>query len=284
MENKNEDWSLVIKPKYSLLEVNLKEIWQYRDLIMIMVKRDFISFYKQTVLGPIWFLIQPLISTAVYVLLFNRLAQVGTDGAPPILFQLAGITLWMYFSEALLKTSNTFITNASIFGKVYFPRIVMPVSIVLSTMIKLGIQLALFFSVWAYYIFFEDANIHMTWAAWLFPVLILLMALQGLGLGMIISSLTSKYRDLRFLLTFGMQLLQFSTTVAYPLSAASGTLKKYIGYNPFTAILETFRYGFMGTGQFYQTYFIYSVIVTVILLVIGVLIFNKVEKTFMDTV
>lgn len=284
MENKNEDWSLVIKPKYSLLEVNLKEIWQYRDLIMIMVKRDFISFYKQTVLGPIWFLIQPLISTAVYVLLFNRLAQVGTDGAPPILFQLAGITLWMYFSEALLKTSNTFITNASIFGKVYFPRIVMPVSIVLSTMIKLGIQLALFFSVWAYYIFFEDANIHMTWAAWLFPVLILLMALQGLGLGMIISSLTSKYRDLRFLLTFGMQLLQFSTTVAYPLSAASGTLKKYIGYNPFTAILETFRYGFMGTGQFYQTYFIYSVIVTVVLLVIGVLIFNKVEKTFMDTV
>lgn len=284
MDNKNEDWSLVIKPKYGLLEINLKEIWKYRDLVMLLVKRDFVSFYKQTILGPIWFFIQPLITTAVYVLIFNKVAKVGTEGAPPILFQLAGITLWMYFSESLLKTSNTFISNANIFGKVYFPRIVMPISIILSTMIKLGVQLILFVIVWVYYMYFTESNIHVTWAAALFPVLIVLMALQGLGLGIIVSSLTSKYRDLRFLLTFGIQLLQFTTTVPYPLSEAPASIQKYIGYNPFTAIIETFRFGFLGTGQFYQSYFIYSVIVTIVLLIIGILTFNKVEKTFMDTV
>jgi len=284
MDKNNNEWSLIIKPKYGLLDVNLKEIWRYRDLVALLVKRDFIAFYKQTILGPLWFLIQPVMTTAVYVFLFNTVAKISTEGAPPILFQLAGITCWMYFSEALVKTSDTFIANANIFGKVYFPRIIIPISIILSSMIKLGVQLLLFFCIWAYFMLFTDANVHLTWAAWLFPALVLIMALQGLGLGIIISSLTSKYRDLRFLLTYGIQLLQFTTTVAYPLSEAPNAVKPYIGYNPVTSILETFRFGFLGTGQFYYSYFIYSIIMTIILLVIGIIMFNRVEKTFMDTV
>lgn len=284
MNKQSNDWSLIIEPKQSLLDINLKEIWRYRDLVILLVKRDFVAFYKQTVLGPLWFAIQPILTTAVYVLLFNRVANISTEGAPPILFQMAGITCWMYFSEVLLKTSDTFITNASIFGKVYFPRIVIPVSIVISSMIRLGIQLALFFCVWAYYYFFTDSNVQVTWAALLFPVLIILMGLQGLGLGIFISSLTSKYRDLKYLLAFGIQLLQFTTTVAYPLSAAIGNTRDIIGYHPFTAILETFRFGFLGSGQFYGEYFIYSVIMTFVFLIAGILVFNRVEKTFMDTV
>lgn len=283
MNSQEQNWSLIIKPNKGLLDINLKEVWRYKDLVFLLVKRDFIAFYKQTILGPLWFAIQPILTTAVYVLLFNKVAQISTDGAPPLLFQLAGITCWMYFSETLLKTSDTFITNANIFGKVYFPRIVIPISITLSSMIRLGIQLMLFFVVWAYYYFTTD-SIHLTWAVVLFPVLVLLMALQGLGMGIIISSLTSKYRDLKFLLTFGIQLLQFTTTVAYPLSAAPGKIKDLVGYNPFTAVIETFRFGFLGSGQFYETYFIYSIVVTIVLLLVGILIFNKIERSFMDTV
>lgn len=284
MSKQHNDWNIVIKPRQGFFDINLKEIWSYKDLIMLLVKRDFVSFYKQTVLGPLWFAIQPVLTTIVYVLLFNTVAKVSTDGAPAILFQMAGITCWMYFSEVLLKTSDTFITNASIFGKVYFPRIVIPLSIVLSSMIRLGIQLGLFFCVWGYYYFFTDANVELTWAALLLPCLIILMGLQGLGMGIIISSLTSKYRDLRYLLTFGIQLLQFTTTVAYPLSTFSDGSRDLVGYHPFTSIIETFRFGFLGSGQFYQQYFIVSIIVTLVLLLIGILIFNKVEKTFMDTV
>lgn len=284
MIKQENDWNLVILPKRGLFDINLKEIWRYRDLVLLLVKRDFVSFYKQTVLGPLWFAIQPILTTAVYVLLFNKIANVSTDGAPPILFQMAGITCWMYFSEVLLKTSDTFISNASIFGKVYFPRIIIPVSIVISSMIRLGIQLALFFCVWGYYYFFTDADMHITWAAALFPVLVILMGLQGLGFGLLISSMTSKYRDLKYLLTFGIQLLQFTTTVAYPLSEASGALKNVVGYHPFTSILETFRFGFLGSGEFYEGYFIYTVIVTIILMLVGILIFSKTERTFMDTV
>lgn len=284
MNKHSNDWTLIIQPKQGVFNINLKEIWRYRDLVMLLVKRDFVAFYKQTVLGPLWFAIQPILTTAVYVLLFNKVANVSSDGAPAVLFQMAGITCWMYFSEVLLKTSDTFITNANIFGKVYFPRIVIPVSVVLSSMIRLGIQLALFFCVWGYYYFFTDADIQLTWAAFLFPALVILMGLQGLGLGIIISSLTSKYRDLKYLLTFGIQLLQFTTTVAYPLSATSGSARAMIGYHPFTSILETFRFGFLGSGQFYEGYFVYSVIITFVFLITGILIFNRVEKTFMDTV
>lgn len=284
MNKEGNDWSLVIKPKQRLFDIDLKEIWHYRDLVLLLVKRDFVSFYKQTVLGPLWFLIQPIMTTLMFLLVFGRIAKVSTDGAPGVVFYMAGITLWGYFSESLLKTSDTFIANANIFGKVYFPRIVIPMSIVISSMIRLGIQLLLFFCVWGYYMFFTDSNMHVTWAAALFPVLVLLLGLQGLGFGVIISSMTSKYRDLRFLLTFGIQLLMYATTVAYPLSAAPEKYRWIMALNPFTAVVETFRYGFMGSGQFYEEYFIYSVVTTLLVLFLGVLLFNKVEKTFMDTV
>ncbi|MCB0699798.1 MAG: ABC transporter permease [Chitinophagales bacterium] len=284
MNKENASWSIIIEPTRGLFSINFKEIWQYRDLVLLLVKRDFIAFYKQTILGPLWFAIQPILTTAVYVLLFNKVAHVSTEGVPPILFQMAGITCWMYFSEVLIKTSDTFITNANIFGKVYFPRIVIPLSITLSSMIRLGIQMGLFFVILAYYYFFTDSNINFTWAAAMLPALIILMGLQALGLGIIISSLTSKYRDLKYLLTFGIQLLQFTTTVAIPLSQAEGTLKSIFGYHPFTAIIETFRFGFLGSGQFYEGYFIYSVVFTFISLAVGLLIFNKIERTFMDTV
>jgi len=280
----NEDWSLVIKPKTGLFEINFAELWRYRDLVMLLVKRDFVSFYKQTILGPIWFLVQPLLTTLMFLLVFGRIAQLPTDGVPAIIFYLAGVTCWGYFSEALTKTSETFTANANIFGKVYFPRLIIPLSIVVSAMMRLGVQLILFFVVMAYYIFFTDSNIHLTWAAALFPVLIIMMGFLGLGLGLIFSALTTKYRDLRFLLTFGVQLLMYATPIVYPLSLANEKIRWAIVANPFTAIIETFRFGFLGAGSFNATYFTYSAVATLIILFTGILIFNKVEKNFMDTV
>lgn len=282
--NHNEDWSLVIKPKTGLFEIDFKELWQYRDLVMLLVKRDFVSFYKQTILGPIWFLVQPLLTTMMFLLVFGRIAQLPTDGVPAILFYLAGVTCWGYFSEALTKTSETFTANANIFGKVYFPRLIIPLSIVVSAMMRLGVQLILFFAVLGYYVFFSDSNIHLTWAVALFPVLIIMMGLLGLGLGLIFSALTTKYRDLRFLLTFGVQLLMYATPIVYPLSLAPEKYRWLIVANPFTAIIETFRFAFLGAGAFNSAYFTYSVVATIIILFTGVLIFNKVEKNFMDTV
>lgn len=282
--NHNEDWSLVIKPKTGLFEINFRELWRYRDLVMLLVKRDFVSFYKQTILGPIWFLVQPLLTTLMFLLVFGRIAQLPTDGVPAIVFYLAGVTCWGYFSEALTKTSETFTANANIFGKVYFPRLIIPLSIVVSAMMRLGVQLILFFAVLGYYVFFSDSNIHLTWAVALFPVLIMMMGLLGLGLGLIFSALTTKYRDLRFLLTFGVQLLMYATPIVYPLSLAPEKYRWLIVANPFTAIIETFRFAFLGAGAFNPTYFTYSVVATIIILFTGVLIFNKVEKNFMDTV
>lgn len=278
------DWNLVIKPKSGLFDINFKEIWHYKDLVLLLVRRDFISFYKQTILGPIWFLIQPLLTTLMYLLIFGKIAQLKTDNVPALLFYLAGVTCWSYFSESLTKTSETFVSNASIFGKVYFPRLIIPFAIIISNMMRLGIQLLLFFSVLIYYIFFTNEPVHITWAAWLFPVLVLLMGLLGLGLGIIFSALTTKYRDLRFLLTFGIQLLMFATPVVYPLSMAPERYRWIIAANPFTAIIETFRFAFLGSGTFNMMYFMYSVVSTIVILFAGILIFNKVEKNFMDTV
>jgi lipopolysaccharide transport system permease protein len=277
-------WNLEIKPKSGILELNLKEVWRYRDLLFLFVKRDFVAFYKQTILGPIWFLVQPILTTIMFLLVFGRIAQLPTDGVPAILFYLAGVTCWSYFSESLTKTSETFTANASIFGKVYFPRLIIPLSIIVSNMIRLGIQLLLFFSVLAYYMLFTGSNIHFTWAIALFPVLIIMMGLLGLGLGIIFSSLTTKYRDLRFLLSFGIQLLMYATPVVYPLSLASEKYRWIIALNPFTAIIETFRFAFLGAGSFNATYFTYSFISTFVILMVGIVIFNKVEKSFMDTV
>lgn len=280
----NEDWNLVIKPKTGLFEINFKELWQYRDLVLLLVKRDFVSFYKQTILGPIWFLVQPLLTTMMFLLVFGRIAQLPTDGVPAIVFYLAGVTCWGYFSEALTKTSETFTANANIFGKVYFPRLIIPLSIVVSAMMRLGVQLILFFAVLTYYLLFTNSGVYLTWAAVLFPVLIIMMGLLGLGLGLIFSALTTKYRDLRFLLTFGVQLLMYATPIVYPLSLAPEKYRWLIVANPFTAIIETFRFGFLGAGTFNSAYFTYSIVATIIILFTGVLIFNKVEKNFMDTV
>lgn len=278
-----DNWSLVIKPASSLFQLNLREVWHYRDLLLLLIRRDFVAFYKQTVLGPIWFFIQPVFTTCMYFLVFGKVANLSTDGLPPLLFYIAGVTCWSYFSETLLKTSDTFITNANIFGKVYFPRLVIPISIVLSNLIRFFIQFILFLAVWAYY-YFQGSNIHLTWAMALLPFIILLMVLLSLGLGIIFSSLTTKYRDLRFLLAFGIQLLMFATPIVYPLSLASEKYRWLLIANPFTAIIETFRFAFTGRGTFNWMAIGYSTAVCVVILLAGIVIFNKIEKKFMDTV
>lgn len=280
-----EKWTLEIGPKRNIFDIRLMDIWRYRDLLLMMVRRDFVAFYKQTILGPLWFFIQPLLTTLMYLLIFGKIAGLPTDGVPQLPFYLAGVTCWTYFSESLLKTSDTFIANANIFGKVYFPRLVIPLSIVVSNLIRLGIQMILFLAIWAYYLLFTNEKINPNSVLLLLPVLILLITLLSLGLGIIFSSLTTKYRDLRFLLTFGVQLAMFATPVVYPLSLAAS--KKYnwlIMANPFTGIIETFRYAFFGSGTFDWGYLGYSTGSTLAILMIGIIIFNKVEKSFMDIV
>lgn len=275
-----------ITPKNSLLNLKLKDLWDYRDLLGLLVRRDFVSFYKQTILGPLWFFIQPIFTTIIYTFIFSNLAGISTDGLPQPLFYMAGITAWNYFAECLTKTSTVFKDNAHIFGKVYFPRLIMPLSIVISSLIKFAVQFFLFIAVLIYYKF-TDADFNPNNYILLFPLLILLMAAQGLSLGMIISAMTTKYRDLAFLVTFGVQLLMYATTVIYPLSEA---IKKYPEYswiieiNPMTTIIETFRYGFLGVGVFSWEALAFTSLNTCILLIAGVLIFNKVEKNFVDTV
>jgi lipopolysaccharide transport system permease protein len=279
-----QDWSLEISPKSHLLQLNLRDVWRYRDLLLLMVRRDFVAFYKQTILGPLWFFIQPLLTTLMYLLIFGRIAKLSTDGVPGIVFYLSGVTCWAYFSDSLTKTSDTFIANANIFGKVYFPRLVIPLSIVFSNLIRFGIQLSLFLIVWVWYLFFSDAHLQPNAALLLLPLLIVLLVLLSLGLGIIFSSLTTKYRDLRFLLSFGIQLAMFATPVVYPLSMAPAKYKWLLAINPMTGIIETFRYAFLGSGQLHWGYLGYSTIATVLILLLGVVIFNKVEKSFMDIV
>ncbi|MEN9393801.1 MAG: hypothetical protein RL362_22 [Bacteroidota bacterium] len=282
----NQEWDLIIEPQNSLFELHLKDVWRYRDLLWLLVKRDFVSFYKQTILGPLWFFIQPLFTTIIFTFIFGNLAGLSTDGLPQPLFYMAGITAWNYFADCLTKTSTVFRDNANIFGKVYFPRLIMPLSIVVSNLVRFGVQMLLFFVMMAYYLVLNDrgADFHMNLYLLLFPVLVLMMALLGLGLGLIITAMTTKYRDLAFLITFGVQLLMYATTVIYPLSAAPAKYKWLIELNPMTGIIETFRYGFLGQGEFTIKTFGYSVIFTLISLGIGVIIFNKTEKTFVDTV
>ena len=280
---KNEDWDLIIEGKTSLFDLRLDDVWRYRDLLLMFVKRDFISFYKQTILGPLWFFIQPIFTTIVFTFVFGNLAGISTDGLPQYLFYLSGITAWNYFSDCITKTSTVFKDNANIFGKVYFPRLIMPLSIVVSNLVRFGVQFLLFISMMLYF-GIKGANFHITNAVFLFPILILLMALLGLGLGLIITAMTTKYKDLTFLVTFGVQLLMYGTTVIYPLSAAPEKYKYLIELNPMTFVIETFRYGFLGTGQFTINGLIYSSIVTATIFIIGVVIFNKTERNFVDTI
>lgn len=276
-------WDLEIKPQTNIFDLHLKDIWNYRDLLILLVRRDFVSFYKQTILGPLWFFIQPLLTTITYTLIFGRVAGLSTDGLPQPLFYMAGIAAWMYFAECLTKTSTVFKDNSNIFGKVYFPRLVMPLSIVISNLVKFSVQLLLFVLFIIVYSF-GKFSWQPTWHIFLFPYLILLMALMGLGLGTLISAITNKYRDLAFLITFGVQLAMYATPVVYPLSEVGPEYQWIITANPMTSIIETFRLGFLGAGSFSWQALGYTTVFTFIILAAGTVIFNRVEKTFMDTV
>ena len=279
----DKEWDLVIEGTSSLFDFKFRDIWRYRDLLGMFVKRDFVSFYKQTILGPLWFFIQPLFTTIVFTFVFGRLAGISTDGLPQPLFYLAGITAWNYFADCLTKTSTVFRDNANIFGKVYFPRLILPLSIVASNLVRFGVQMLLFLGMMGYY-YWQGAAFTPTWALLMFPVLVLMMALLGLGFGLIITAMTTKYRDLAFLVTFGVQLLMYTTTVIYPLNAAPEKFKKIIELNPMTGIIEAFRFSFLGKGEFSTWSVGYSAIITLIALILGIVIFNKTEKTFVDTV
>ncbi|WP_421938549.1 ABC transporter permease [Pedobacter sp.] len=284
MSHENHEWS--IEAKSSLIDLKLGEVWAYRDLLLLLVRRDFVSFYKQTILGPLWFFIQPLFTTIIFTFIFGNLAGISTDGLPKPLFYMAGITAWNYFADCLTKTSTVFRDNAGIFGKVYFPRLIMPLSIVVSNLVRFGVQMLLLLLMMAYY-YFTGYHFQVTTSIMLFPFIVILMALLGLGTGMIISAMTTKYRDLAFLVTFGVQLLMYATTVIYPLSTALEKYPQYawiIQYNPMTPIIEIFRYGFLGEGTFNWASIAYTTTVTLMLLLAGIVIFNKVERTFVDTV
>ncbi|MBN8697647.1 MAG: ABC transporter permease [Bacteroidetes bacterium] len=283
MKEKKENWDLVIQPKQSVFSVDLQSIWRYRDLLMLFVRRDFVSVYKQTVLGPIWFFIQPILTTITYLIVFYFIAEIKTDGLPPILFYMSGIVLWNYFSECLTKTSDTFTANATIFGKVYFPRLIVPISVVMSNLIRLGIQLILLVLFWIYF-YVDGAQIHIQITIALLPLLLLLMAGHGLAFGIIISSLTTKYRDLKFLVQFGVQLLMYASPIVYPLSKVPEKYHWILLLNPMTSIIETFKYSFLGVGVFNPIHLCLNFAFLLFTLSIGLLLFNRVEKSFMDTV
>jgi lipopolysaccharide transport system permease protein len=286
-ESIDANWDLEIKPQSHLLDINLKEVWKYRDLLWMFVKRDFTAQYKQTILGPLWHFIQPLFTTVVFLVVFTNIAKISTDGVPPVLFYMSGITIWNYFSSCLNATSNTFVANAGIFGKVYFPRLVIPLSTVMSNIVKFGIQFLLLLAVMLWYkISSTSLNLSQPLSTLvLIPTIIAIMAGLGLGLGIIISSMTTKYRDLTVLIGFAVQLLMYATPVVYPLSTiTSEKLRFWITLNPLTPLVEAFRYAMLGVGSFDAVSFGYSIGFMVITLFIGLLIFSKVEKTFMDTV
>ena len=285
-----EKWDIVIKPKDKLMSVDLGELWRYRDLCMLLVKRNVIVQYKQTILGPLWYVIQPALTVIMYMVVFGGIAGIPTDGVPQPLFYLAGVCMWQYFADCLNATSSTFVANAGIFGKVYFPRLLMPISSVTSNLLRFAIQFLLFVAVYIYYAF-VGCPASLNWYALLFPVLVLMMAGLALGFGILISSMTTKYRDLTILFTFVVQLWMYATPIVYPLSQVEGrivagmNLHTVMSLNPVTAVIETFKYGFLNAGEFIGWGWLgYSFGFMVILLALGVIIFNKVQKSFMDTV
>lgn len=280
---KNNSYSWVIESDKKWFKVNFKQVFEYKDLFILLLKRDFIAFYKQTILGPLWFFIQPILTMFVFSFIFGNIGKISTDNIPKPLFYLPGIICWNYFSECILKNASVFRDNSNLFSKVYFPRIIIPFSIVFSSMVRFFIQLLLFIIILIYYSF-NSYSITINNNIYLFPILLVLMAALGQGIGLIISSLTTKYRDLALLLNFGVQLLMFSTSVTYPLSAAPEKFKPFIQLNPMTAIIETFRYSFLGQGSFNIYSLLYSLICTIAIFVTGIILFNKVEKNFIDTI
>jgi lipopolysaccharide transport system permease protein len=278
-----DEWTMILRPKRNLLDVNLHELWQYRDLIMLFVKRDFVSKFKQTILGPLWFIIQPLLTTIMFTIIFGNIAGISTSGIPKMLFYMTGIVGWTYFSTCLNDTSQTFIKNASIFGKVYFPRLALPISVVISNLVSFVIQFVFLLAFLAYFMITGadvSPNINVLWL----PFLVLLMAGLGLGFGIIISSLTTKYRDLTHLVTFGVTLWMYATPIIYPLSEIPEKYQMLVLANPMTPVVETFKTALLGVGVINYWHILYSFCFAIVLLAVGVVIFNKVEKTFMDTV
>jgi lipopolysaccharide transport system permease protein len=276
-------WDLIIEPQQGLLDVNFKEIWNYRDLLFLFVKRDVVTVYKQTVLGPIWFFVQPIMTMLVYIVVFGNIAGIPTDGIPKPLFYLSGIIIWNYFSECFLKTSDTFTVNQDMFGKVYFPRLIMPLSKVVSGLIKFFIQFFLFMVVYLYFLV-DGVPVQLGVELLLVPYFIVLMALLGLGFGLIFTSMTTKYRDLKFLIQFGVQLLMYATPIIYPMSEIPEKIRYFIFFNPLSHIVEGFKLAFLGQGSLTTSGLLYSSVCTLIVLIVGILIFNKTEKTFVDTV
>jgi lipopolysaccharide transport system permease protein len=285
MEQYSEDyWDLVIEPRSSLFQIDLKEIWKFRDLLRMFVKREIVQFYKQTILGPLWFFIQPLLTTIVYMIVFGQIAKLSTDGKPQILFYLSGVVLWNYFADVLNNTAATFRENAQLFGKVYFPRIIAPAAKAISNLLKLLIQLGLFFAIYIYMVVTGQFEFSISWTVLLLPLLILILFNLGMGLGMIVTSMTAKYKDLIFLITFGVQLLMYATPVIYSLQTIEGTrYYPFIAYNPLSPVIEIFRNSLLG-GNIDFTMLGYSLISSLIVFILGLLIFNKTEKTFIDTV
>jgi len=280
------DWLFEIKPKNKFFSLNLKEVWQYRDLLFLFVKRDVITVYKQTVLGPLWYLIQPLFTAITFTIIFNNVAGINTGAVPPFLFNLAGITVWNYFTSCLNGTSNTFASNAGIFGKVYFPRIITPLSVVISNLIKFGIQFLIFIAFYLFY-YFQGADLSLNSLVLLFPLLIIMMGILGLGLGMLISSMVTKYRDFGYLVGFGVQLLMYLSAVMYPMELIKAKLPGYgwiVEYNPLAYIIESARYMLLNVGQISLLGLTYTLAVTITVFFVGLLVFNKTEKSFIDTV
>ncbi len=284
--NIENDWLFEITPKNKFFSLNLKEVWQYRDLLMLFVKRDVVTLYKQTILGPLWYLIQPLFTSIIFTIIFNTVAGIETGTIPPFLFNLAGITVWNYFTACLNDTSDTFKKNAAIFGKVYFPRVIMPISIVISNLLKFGIQFLIFIGFYIYY-YLQGAAINLNASLLFFPLLVVVMGVLGLGLGMLISSLVTKYRDFSYLIGFGVQLLMYLSAVMYPMALIQNKMPDYawiIHYNPLAYIIETTRYMLLGIGSISFLGLLYTVGFTLTVFLLGLLIFNKTEKSFIDTV
>lgn len=283
MNTKDTQWDIIISSKKGWFELELDQIWRYRDLLILFVRRDIVSFYKQTVLGPLWYFIQPIFSTIVFTFVFGNLAGLSTDGLPQPIFYLAGITAWNYFAECLTKTSTVFRDNQAIFGKVYFPRVISPLSIVISNLLRFGIQMVLFIGMIIYF-FSQGLNIKVGWELLLFPVFVLFMAMQGLGLGMIITAMTTKYRDLSYLVSFGAQLLMYAAPIAYPLSSLSGKMYTIVALNPMTYVIEGIKRSTLGIGVLTPETFTYTTMISFIILIFGFSIFNKVQKNFIDTI
>lgn len=288
MENNvstNQDWTTIIEPKTKLLSVDFREIWQYRDLIRLFIRRNFNVMYKQTILGPLWFIIQPVLTVVMYMVVFGNIAQISTDGIPQPLFYLAGITIWSYFASCFSSCANALVGNASIFSKVYFPRLCSPISSMITDLLPFGVNMLIFMVIYGYYCFFTDAVIKMTWGVFFIPFIVMLVALMGAGIGLFLSSITTKYRDLTILISFAFRLWMYATPIIYPLSTIDNEHLRIVMYlNPMTGLVEFFKWSFLGVGAHEWWLITYSIFFCMIMLTLGVVVFNQAQRTFMDTV